>query len=179
MPRARNMTMANMARSLLPLVAIVLAVTAWVSLGRDTDDPVTEVDPSTTVQLAASRADYPVLVPTGLAEEFRPTSARTDAGNATEGDPVTLEIGYLTPSEEYAGFVVSDDPGAGPVVDVVADGAEQGEVEIGGQTWQQLTTGRGETAFLREADGVTVAVTGSASDDELRTVAAAVEPYSE
>jgi anti-sigma factor RsiW len=74
--------------------------------------------------------------------------------------------------------VVSDDPGAGALVEVVADGAEEGDVDIGGQTWQRLTTGRGETAFLREDDGVTVAVTGSASDDELRAVAAAVEPYS-
>ena len=55
----------------------------------------------------------------------------------------------------------------------------QGDVEIDGETWQQLTTGRGETAFVREVDGVTVAVTGSASDEELRAVAAAVEPYSE
>ena len=68
------------------------------------------VDPSSTVQLAAARAGYQVLVPTGLDEGYLPTSARTDAGNAAEGDPVTLQIGYLTPSEEFAGFVVSDDP---------------------------------------------------------------------
>ena len=96
------------------------------------------------------------------------TSARTDAGKAEDGDPVTLEIGYLTPSEEFAGFVVSDDPGAGPVVDVVADAEEQGDVEIGGQTWQQVTTGRGETAFVREVDGVTVLSPGRRSDEELR-----------
>ena len=75
--------------------------------------------------------------------------------------------------------MVSDDPGAGPVVAVVGEAEEQGDVEIAGQTWQRLTTGRGETAFVREDDGVTVAVTGSATDDELQTVAAAVEPYSD
>jgi hypothetical protein len=64
------------------------------------------------------------------------------------------------------------------VVDVVGDAEEEGDVEIGGQTWQRLATGRGETAFVREEDGVTLVVTGSASDEELETVAAAVEPYS-
>ena len=39
-------------------------------------------------------------------------------------------------------------------------------------------TERGETALSREDGGAIVVVTGSASDEELETVAAAVEPYS-
>ncbi len=177
--RAARFNAANMLRSLLPLVVICLLIVAWTTWRQSGDERVQTVDPSSTIQLAAARADYPVLAPTDLPDDYRVTSARTDAGKAEDGDTVTLEIGYLTPSEEFAGFVVSDDPGAGPVVDVVADAEEQGDVEIDGQTWQQVTTGRGETAFVREVDGVTVAVTGSASDEELRAVAAAVEPYSE
>jgi len=178
--RAARFSAANMLRSLLPLVVICLLIVAWTTWRQSGDERVQTVDPVSTIQLAVARAGYPVLAPAGLPDDYLVTSARTDAGQAeAEDDTVTLEIGYLTPSEEYAGFVVSDDPGAGPVVDLVGDGEEQGDVEIGGQTWQQLTTGRGETAFVREIDGVTVAVTGSASDDELRTVAAAVEPYSD
>jgi hypothetical protein len=176
--RAARFNAANMLRSLLPLVVICLLVVAWTSWRQSGDERVQTVDPSSTIQLAAARASYPVLAPAGLPDDYLVTSARTDAGQAEDGDTVTLEIGYLTPSEEFAGFVVSDNPGAGAVVDVVADGEEEGDVEIDGQTWQRLTTGRGETAFVREDDGVTVAVTGSASDDELRAVAAAVEPYS-
>ena len=176
--RAARFNAANMVRSLIPLVVICLLIVAWTTWRQSGDERVQTVDPSSTIQLVAARAGYTVLAPTDLPADYLATSARTDAGKAEEGDTVTLEIGYLTPSEEFAGFVVSDDPGAGPVVDVVADAEEQGDVEIGGQTWQQVTTGRGETAFVREVDGVTVAVTGSASDDELRTVAAAVEPYS-
>ncbi|MFP5371848.1 MAG: DUF4245 family protein, partial [Actinomycetes bacterium] len=40
------------------------------------------------------------------------------------------------------------------------------------------TTERDETALTRDSDGVTVVVTGSASDDELEEVAAAIRPYS-
>jgi hypothetical protein len=176
--RAARFNVANMLRSLLPLVVLCLLIVAWTSWRQSGDERVQTVDPSSTIQLAAARASYPVLAPTGLPDDYLVTSARTDAGKAEEGDPVTLEIGYVTPTEEFAGFVVSDDPGAEAVVDVVADGEEGGEVQIGGRTWQRLTTGRDETAFVREEDGVTVAVTGSASDDELRAVAAAVEPYS-
>jgi hypothetical protein len=177
--RSTRFTAANMVRSILPLVVICLVIVGWTAFRQSGDQRVQTVDPSSTIQLAAARASYPVPAPAGLPDDYLVTSARTDAGKAEEGDPVTLEIGYLTPTEEFAGFVVSDDPGAGAIDDVVADAEEQGDVEIGGQTWQQLTTGRGETAFVREADGILVAVTGSASDEELRTVAAAVEPYSE
>jgi hypothetical protein len=177
MERAARLTFANMLRSLLPLVVICLVIVGWTAFRQSGDVGVRTVDPSTTVQLAAARADYQVLVPTGLDEDYRTTSARTDAGNAGEGDPVTLEIGYLTPSEEYAGFVVSDDQGADPVAAVLNGAEDRGTVDVGGERWARSTTVEGETALSREADGVVVLVTGSAPDDELVTVAEAVEPY--
>jgi hypothetical protein len=178
MERASRLSFANMVRSLLPLVVICLVVVAWTAFRQSGDVGVRTVDPSSTVQLAAARAGYQVLVPTGLDERYLPTSARTDAGNAAEGDPVTLEIGYLTPSEEFAGFVVSDDPAADPVASVLDGAQERGTVDIGGDRWTRSTTTDGETALWREADGLTVLVTGSATDEELRTVAESVRPYS-
>jgi hypothetical protein len=175
--RANRMNAANMLRSLLPLVVICLLIVAWVAFRQSGDVGVRTVDPSTSVQLAAARAGYPVSAPAGL-DDYRPTSARTDAGNAGEGDPVTLEIGYLTPSEEFAGFVVSDDPRAAPLADVLGGAVEKGTVDIAGQSWTRSTTEQGETALSRQADGATVVVYGSAPDDELTTVAAAVETYS-
>jgi hypothetical protein len=175
--RAGRFTYANMLRSLLPLVLICLVIVGWQAFQRSDDDPVREIDPTGTVRAAAERAAYPLVVPTDLPEDYRPTSARTDAGDAGEGDPVTLEIGYVTPSTEFAGFVVSDDPRAEPVRAVLADAREEGSVRLGGTTWTRATTDRGETAFSRVQDGVTVVVTGSASDQELETVAEAVRPY--
>jgi hypothetical protein len=177
--RAGRLNAANMLRSLVPLVVLCLLIVAWTTWRQSGDVGVRTVDPSSTVQLAAARASYEVLAPSGLADDYLVTSARTDAGHAGEGDPVTLEIGYLTPTEEYAGFVVSDDPTSGEIDAIVGGAEENGSVEIGGQTWQRLTTGRDETAFVRELDGVTVAVTGSATDEELLTVAAAVAPYAD
>ena len=175
--RANRLSAANILRSMLPLVLICLAIVWWTNLRQSSDVGVRTVDPTSTVQLASARAGYQLLLPTGLDDDYLVTSARTDAGNAADGDPVTLEIGYLTPTQEYAGFVVSDDAGADPVAAVLAGAEEQGTVDLGGQAWTRSTTDRDETALSRESDGVVVVVSGSASDDELAAVAAAVEPY--
>ena len=167
-----------MLRSLVPLVLICLALVGWMAFQQSDVDTVREVDPTSTVQLAAARAGYPVVAPAGLPEGYRSTSARTDAGTADAGDPVTLEVGYLTPSAEYAGFVVSDDAWADAVNDVLDGVQEQGTVDLGGQALTRGTTERGETVLSRTADGVTVLVTGSATDEELETVAGTVRPYS-
>jgi hypothetical protein len=176
--RANRMNASNMLRSLLPLVVICLLIVAWANFRSSGDVGVRTVDPSNSVALAAARASYDLLVPEGLDEDYRPTSARTDAGDAAEGDAVTLEIGYLTPREEFAGFVVSDDRGAAPVAAVLDGAAEQDAVEIDGVTWTRSVTERDETALSREDGGVIVVITGSAPDEELETVAAAVRPYS-
>ena len=176
--RAARMNAANMVRSLLPLVLICLVIVWWTSFRQGPDvQPVREVDPTSTVDLAAARASYPIVVPQGLDDGYRPTSARTDAGAASEGDPVTLEIGYVTPSEEFAGFVVSDDRHADPVATVLDGADEEGSVDIGGRPWTRSATAKGETVLSREDGGVIVTVSGSASEKELETLAAAVQPY--
>jgi hypothetical protein len=175
--RANRLNAANMLRSLLPLVVICLLLVGWQAFRSSGDVGVRTVDPSSSVQLAAARASYELVVPTDLDEEYRPTSARTDAGAAEDGDPVTLEIGYLTPAEEFAGFVVSDDRDADPLADVLDGAEEQGTVELGGERWTRSRTDDGETALSREAGDATVLVAGSAPDDELEAVAASVERY--
>jgi hypothetical protein len=172
------MSAANMLRSLGPIVAICLALVAYTNLRQKADERVQTVDPASTVQLAAARAGYRVQVPTGLDRGYLPTSARTNAGNAGAGHPVTLEIGYLTPARRYAGFVESDDPGAQPVHDVLDGATPHGSADIRGVAWTRSTTTRGETALSHVAGGVTLLVTGSATEQELATVATAVRPYS-
>ena len=176
--RANRMSAANMLRSLLPLVLLCLLVVGWQAFRTDTGDPVREVDPTGSIRLAESRASYPLLVPTELPDGYRPTSVRTDAGSAAEGAPVTLQLGYVTPAEKFAGFVVTDAPRSEAVTKVLAGATEEGTVDLDGAEWTRSTTERGETALSRIADGVTVVVSGSAPDAELETVADAVGPWS-
>jgi hypothetical protein len=176
--RAARFNAANMARSLLPLVVIVLLVVGWNAFRQDGVDPVQTVDPSSTVQLAASRASYPLVVPTGLPKGYRPTSARTDAGRAREGDPVTLQIGYVTPSGRFAAFVESDDPRADALTAVLNGAQQRGTVDVGGASWTRSTTRRGETALSTRSGSLTGVVSGSASEKELAAMAGSVRPYS-
>ena len=175
--RANRMSAANMIRSLVPLVVICLLLVAWQAFRASNEETVRTVDPTATVRLAAERADYEVQAPAGLPEEYRTTSARTDAGFADEGAPVTLELGYLTPSGEFAGFTVSDDAGAGPVRAVLGGATDEGTVDVDGEPWTRLTTERGETALTREIGEVVLVVTGSAPDEELETLARSIRVY--
>jgi hypothetical protein len=178
MQRAARMSAANMLRSLGPLVLLCLAIVWFTNLRQQPEERVQTVDPTTTVQLAAARAGYAVQAPAGLDRHYLATSARTNAGNARPGGPVTLEIGYLTPSRQYAGLVESDDPGAQPVHDVLDGATPNGSVDVAGAAWTRSTTKRGETALSRTAGAVTLLVTGSAPEKELETVVGALRPYS-
>jgi hypothetical protein len=163
--------------SLLPLTVLILGMVWWTQL-RQPDEPVHPVEIDTAVFLASQRADYPLVVPQGLSGEWQPTSVRTDAGAATEpGTPVTLQIGWYTPDGQYAGYVISDDAGAGALTDVLDHATTDGTVQVDGQAWQRSTTERGETALTRTEGTATLLVTGSASEAELETLAAAAVPY--
>jgi hypothetical protein len=178
MQRAARMSAANMVRSLAPLVLLCLVIVGFTALRQQPEERVQTVDPASTVHLAAARAGYAVQAPTGLDRRYLSTSARTNAGKASPGQPVTLEIGYLTPARKYAGFVESDDPLAQPVRDVLSGATQHGSVDIAGVPWTRSTTKRGETALSRTAGAVTLVVTGSAGEPELTAVAAALRPYS-
>ena len=94
------------------------------------------------------------------------------------GKTVTLQIGYVTPSQEFAGFAESDDPRADAIASVLDGARPRGSVQIDGRSWARSTTERGETALTLKVGSVTVVVTGSASEKELETVAGAVRTYS-
>ena len=136
MARAAKLNAANMARSLLPLLLICLALVGWQALLQSNEDRVREVDPTSSVRISAERAGYELVAPSGLPDGYRPTSARTTAGGAQDEE----------------------------------------QLDIDGETWTRATTTRGETALTLEAGGATALVFGSASDEELTEVAAAVGP---
>lgn len=175
--RAAAFTPANMVRSLVPLTLLILVIVGVTAVRQNPEDPVREVETGPSIALAAERAAYPMLVPQGLPDTWRPTSVRTDAVDGAVGDPVTLEIGWYTPREEYAGYVISDGDDVDPLDDVLDDSTDEGTAQIGGVAWERRTTERGETALTRTEGTATLLVTGSAPDEELETLAAAVSPY--
>lgn len=175
--RAARLNAANMLRSLAPLVLIALLIVGYQAFKSSGETNVHPIDPTSTERLAAEQAGYPVVAPAGLPAGYRPTSARTDADPDRRGQPVTLQIGYVTPSQEFAGFVVSDDRKAEAVTSVLDGAAEQGTVELAGTSWTRSRNARGETVLSRTAGNALMLVSGSAPERELETVARAVRPY--
>jgi Protein of unknown function (DUF4245) len=175
--RALKFTARNMVWSLLPLTVLILVMVGWAAV-RQPDDPVHPVEIDSSLFLVSQRADYPLLVPQGLPAGWQPTSVRTDAGAATDrGTPVTLQIGWFTAGEEYAGYVISDAADARALTAVLDGATDAGTAQVGGTSWRRLTTARGETALTRTQETTTLLVTGSASEEELETLAGAVRPY--
>ena len=175
--RAARFNAANMLRSLAPLVLIALLIVGYQAFKSSGETNVHPIDPTSTERLAADQAGYPLLAPTGLPAGYRPTSARTDADPDRTGEPVTLQIGYVTPSQEFAGFVQSDDLKDDAVTSVLDGAQQQGTVDLAGTAWTRSTNARGETVLSRKAGDAVVLVSGSASEKELETVAGAVRPY--
>ncbi len=174
-------TAADMIRSLglvMALVAAGLLLGPARELVMPTESRVREVrviDPSAEVGAAARAAEYDVLAPTGLPDTWRSTSARVLSGPRTSGGTVGLQVGYVTPSEEYATVAESD--GANFFADRVGARAEQLEdVRIGARLWRQWRTSRGEIALTVSDRPRLVIVTGSAPLAELKQLAGSLRP---
>ncbi len=162
-----------MVRSLAPLVVLIL-VMVWLSSPSDSD-PVREIDPGPDLVYAASIADFEVLAARNLPAGWRPTSARVDP--ATDNGPVGITVGYVSPSQEFAQVVHSSVPQEQLLTGVLGEGyAEGGDISVGGFGWRELLTADGEQALVRSTDGSTVIVTGSATEADLRLLAAALRP---
>ncbi len=73
--------------------------------------------------------------------------------------------------------MISDGDDVDPLDDVLDDSTDEGTTQVGDVTWERRTTERGETALTRTEGTATLLVTGSAPDEELETLAAAVGPY--
>lgn len=161
----------DMVRSLAVVFAFILiGFAALIPRGHRT---VHVIDPAPTLVQAQRAAAYHVVVPTGLAAGWRPTSARTEGGTA--GVPLHVHVGYVTPDTQYAAVEESDAPARDFVAGVIgARGSELPTITLNGATWQQRRAGNGDFALVRTTGRMTVVVTGSARPPELVTLATAL-----
>lgn len=146
-----------MVGAMIVLVAVVLAFVAFRELNRnDAASPVTEVDYRETARFAQEAVDFPLLVPRGLPQGWRATSARFVP------DPPHWHLGLLTDQDRYVGL----EQGRDSVEDMVetyvdAEAVRGGRARIDGRTWQVWTDDGGDTALTRAQDEVTTLVVGT------------------
>ena len=160
-------------RGLIPLTLLTVLIVVLVWPSNPGNGGVHEIDPAPVIAQAKSVAPYPVLAPAtagpnALPGGWRATSAKIDQ---PAGGPLSLRVGYVTPSGKYAQFLQSNDS-APAVIALAGPSSPDGTVDINGQTWDRATVRSNDEILLtRTQGGATIAVTGSADLDELRTLA--------
>lgn len=120
---------------------------------------------------AARSAQAPHVVP-DLPDGWTATSARfTPQG--VDGVP-TWHVGYLTPSQRYAGLEVAAGVTPGWLEEQTSEGVDAGARDVAGVSWVERVSPDGaRRSLVTERDGVTTVVTGTATLDELVVLAAA------
>ncbi|OLM16476.1 hypothetical protein Ae707Ps1_0734 [Pseudonocardia sp. Ae707_Ps1] len=167
---------------LIPVALLIFSVGGSCSFAPT--GPVEDPDSGPTVNVEARLADFargsafPLRVP-GV--PFRANSA--DRG-PVEGGGTAVRIGYVTPGADYLSLVQTDASVEGVLV--TESGAagrgegpplRQGTIDAGGLTWETYQREGGEpfrVTTLPGAPEVRVLVTGSAPDEDFRTLAGAL-----
>ena len=175
-----------MGLSLGLVIVFVFVTVAFLggSLGILRAEPVARevrpVDYREALRTAVRVADYEVLAPTGVPAEWVCQSARTGPAGPEGPASVLLQIGFLTTDKRYA-TVVQTDAETGDVLESQRLGDEvEATVDVAGQPWEQRRrVDRDEVALLRTEGPRTVVVTGDAGVEDLRVLAAALEPAGE
>lgn len=166
-------TVKDMVWSMVVVLAVVgvILIIAW----RPDPNPIRSVDPLPTIALSAAQADFELLAPAGLSEEWIATSARWEPTNASQGQPF-LHIGYVTPSggyaqvTEYATNDTSLDDLQNTPLFRERVGAVTIDEDVAGTAWS-AGSGRDGAVLLSLDQGRFIALTGTATPEELRVLA--------
>lgn len=167
------------------LLVLVLGIGAFVvvrNLNRvDPAGPVRPVDYATPVTFAQRAADFELLTPRHLPEGWVATSVRfVDR----PGEPQSWHVGFLTDEQHYIGLEQAQRSVTSMVQEFVdEDPTEGGQVDLDGTTWTRWSDpGRdpegdpsepsnGDLALVREGDGATTLLVGTAAQDQLAELA--------
>lgn len=154
----------------LLVVGFVLLVT-W----RPAPDPVRVVDYATALAQARAQADYPVLAPVRLPDDWRATSARWQP-TATTGDTPAWHLGMVAPDGTYVQVSQAADGSADFVDEQTADGRPEGSATLDGVTWERRVSADPEQrSLVLTAGGVTTVVTGSGPWETVEAFAGALQ----
>ena len=163
---------------LLAVVALVLVGMyggVTFSPGGPSEGQTLTADVTGGLQRAAPLVGFPVIVPATLPAGWQPNSFSFTEQPGSTAAPPAARAGWLTEQGRFISAVQS----RGAVADVLT--AELGGVapDIGTQrvadtVWTVTTGRRGEQAWYRTDGDVVLLITGTASADDFRTLAATV-----
>lgn len=145
------------------------------SPGGPSDGQVVATDITGGLQKAEPLVGFPLVIPNALPSGWTPNSFSYTQKPGTPTQPPTARAGWLTPEGRFITLVQSSGEVNGVLTaELGAASAPTGTVRAGGQEWTVTAGRRSEQAWYRTAGEVTYLITGSASDDDFRTLSAQV-----
>jgi hypothetical protein len=158
--------------SCLVVVGFVLLVTP-----RRNPNAMPQVNYQADLNGLVAIAPFTVQAPQGLDPKWYPTSSRL-AGRAH--GPLGWHLGLYTPGKQYAALEESDErpDGAGGFVSrMTSQGRPEGSLQVAGAAWDKtFRKDKNQRSLVRRLPGVTLIVTGTASYEELATLAGSLRP---
>ncbi|MEV5505842.1 DUF4245 domain-containing protein [Streptomyces orinoci] len=169
----KNQTVRNMVLSLA--VVVPMAGVSYLFIPHDSRgmQPARTVDYRVELDTARRAAPYPVLAPEGLGGDWRATSVTYRVDQRTGK---VWHLGFLDPDTEYVQLEQSDGPAVSFIDDSTQHAEKTGRTQrVGGAVWQRYEGPR-YNALVRQERGVTTVVAGTASQERLAQMAAALRP---
>ncbi|MFD8980142.1 DUF4245 domain-containing protein [Streptomyces sp. NPDC059564] len=162
-------TVWDMVRSLAVIGVVVAGI--YIFLPHDDQaDPTRTVDYRVETLTARRAAPYPVAVPVGLPQEWRATSVTYERKNSN-----AWHLGFQDPEKQYVAIEQSSDTAEKYLTAVTQKAKSTGRTQqVGDRAWERWDGEKYDALVLREQGHVTV-VTGTASFEQLGTMAAALE----
>ena len=173
--RRGNQTTLNLVLALLASLGIVALIVLVVVRPQSVDRPA--VDYHATAVDAQKAVDVPLAVPE-LPDGW--SANRAELVPAGADGVESWQIGLLTPSTQYIGFVQGIDANATWVSQQVVQAKAGDSIQIDGTTWQVYdrrdVDDPGNVAYALSAvfGRSTVVLAGTATDDEFATLAASI-----
>jgi Protein of unknown function (DUF4245) len=167
-------TVKDMVLSMAVVLALVFVIVllAW----RPTPQVVNVIDPAPAISQATNQADFPLVAPSGLSEDWRPTSARWEPSPESGSDPV-FHIGYVTPTDQYGQVSLSRAATERYLGEQTSGGRPIDTREVDGAVWQRWEADDRRSLVLIDG-GVTTIVSGTGEWSEIEGLAATLQPVS-
>lgn len=171
------------------LVVGLFVAFLYIVVLRPTPDPVREVDVTDAANIAASAQAFEILVPQGLPEGWRATSARFTPGPVAGTG--TWFNGYVSPGNEFAAVAQQDYSQRDFIRQYTAGSEQTGALPVGDDVWLVFSNNdKGEWTLVPESSATgdaqadtggadaqpAVVVTGTLPPEELAKFAATLSP---
>lgn len=170
-----NGSVANMARSLVVIGALVAVLIAVVPRVNSVSQPAVEVAASS-VEIARS-SGWAIDRPEGLPDGWKATSVRYV--RSTDG-LMTWHVGYTSPTGNYVALEQTEDATPAWISAQTNRAAVTGEVEAAGRTWgTYVRGGKVQNSLVHKPQGtgeLTTIITGTGTFEELAAFAESLRP---